>query len=83
MVEDKWSFNGTPWEFIHLVRHACVVHECVKRKRNIIINILTDDEVFEKAADELGITYDTITNEMRRNLDFAERLDEIMEKCKK
>ena len=22
MVEDKWSFKGTPWEFVHLVRHA-------------------------------------------------------------
>jgi hypothetical protein len=50
---------------------------------NGILEILMDDEVFEKAADEFGITYDTIKNEMRRNLDFAERLDEIMENCKK
>ena len=65
------------------MRHACVVYECVKRKRNGILEILMDDEVFEKAADEFGITYDTIKNEMCRNLDFAERLDEIMENCKK
>ena len=52
MVEDKWSFKGTPWEFVHLVRHACVVYECVQRKRNGIIEILMDDEVFEKTADE-------------------------------
>ena len=83
MVEDKWNFKGTPWEFVHLVRHACVVYECVKRKRNGILEILMDDEVFEKAADEFGITYDTIKNEMRINLDFADRLDEIMENCKK
>ena len=83
MEENGWRFKGTPWEFIQLVRHACVVYEYVKAKRKGVMAIFTEEEAFQKAADELGITYEAVKAEMHNNLDFADYLDELMEKVKK
>ncbi|MBR1710481.1 MAG: hypothetical protein IJ719_16915 [Clostridia bacterium] len=82
MGERDWKFEGTLWEFIHMVRHACVVYEYVREKKTGVIDILTDEDAFRKAADEYGITYEAVKAEIRRNLDFADHLDELMEENK-
>ena len=71
----EWRFNGTPWEFINLVRHACVVYECVRKKRKDVLDVLTNDAVFQKTAEEYGITYDVVKSEMHNMLDFADWLE--------
>ena len=73
----EWRFNGTPWEFINLVRHACVVYECVREKRKDVLDVLTNDAIFQKTAEEYGITYDVVKSEMHNMLDFADRLEKI------
>ncbi len=78
MKDNIWKFEGTSWEFIQLVRHACVVYECVKTKRNDVMQILTDDKAFQEAADEYGITYEAVKDTMRHNLDLADHLDGIL-----
>lgn len=82
MEDSKWKFEGTPWEFMHMVHHACVVYEFVRKKKPGVMDILTDEEAFQKAAEELGITYEAVKAEMHRNIDLADRLDDLMDESK-
>ena len=79
MEDGRWKFNGTPWEFIHMVRHACVVYEYVRGRKRGIMNVLMEEEEFQKAADELGITYGAVKAEMHSILDLSDRVDMILE----
>lgn len=77
--ENQWTFGGTCWQFLDLVRVACVGWELHKRGRSVL-QVFSDHEKLDATADEYGITYETVKNVMRNTLDLADMLDELIDK---
>lgn len=81
--EEHWQFAGTPWEFIQLVRRACVVYEYVRQNKLGILDLLSDTDAYLAAAEETGITYDVVKEVMRWELTAADHLDQLMEEVRR
>ena len=75
LKEKKWVFHGFPWELIHLVRFACVGYELYQNKREGVLRILCDNEKFDDAAAEFGITYDAVKDAMHTALHVSDLID--------
>ena len=45
-----------------------------------MLQVFSDHEKLDAAADEYGITYETVKNVMRNTLDLADMLDELIDK---
>ena len=77
-TDKKWSFPGTPGQFITLVKMACVGYELYKQGRSGVLHILMDKDEYEKTAEEFGITFDAVLEEVDSAAFFIKSVDKVM-----
>lgn len=62
----EWKYDGTLWDFIEIVQWSLVMREVMDHKKDELWTIMASPELVRNAADEYGITYQAVADEMVR-----------------
>ena len=78
-IEPHWKFDGSIWEFLGTVQWAFVFRELGRSGRRHVLEIVSKPDQVEEAAQEYGITYRALANEMQRISKDALRMFAILD----
>ena len=81
-MEPQWKFDGSIWEFLGTVQWALVFRELGRSGRRHVLEIASKPDQVEAAAQEYGITYRVLANEMQRISKDALRMFAILDASK-
>ena len=62
----KWHWEGSIWYFLDIVQWAFVYHKVGTEKPDNWTEIMRNPELVKQKAEEYGMTYDAIIDEMLR-----------------
>ena len=78
-IEPHWKFDGSIWEFLGTVQWALVFRELGRSGHRHVLEIVSKPDQVEAAAQEYGITYHALVNEMQRISKDALRMFAILD----
>lgn len=77
---NEWRWNGTIWDFAEFVQWALVFRQLSKDKPAGWSQMVSNPKMIEKKAEEYGMTFRAITDEMLRIGTNLDRMMSITEK---
>ena len=76
----EWHWDGTIWDFAEVVQWALVFRQLSKNKPARWSQMISDPKMIEERAEEYGMTFRAITDEMLRIGTDLDRMMSITEK---
>ena len=77
---DEWHWDGTIWDFVETIQWTLVFRQLSKEKPLGWSKMVSDPKIVEQKANEYGMTYRAITNEMLRIGGHLKNMLDIIEK---
>ena len=77
---EEWHWDSSIWDFVETVQWTLVFRQLSKDKPLGWSKMVSDPKIVEQKANEYGMTYRAITNEMLRIGELLKHMLDIIEK---